>query len=164
VAGPPDLSGPAPRKVWIRLSDAAAELGIPRSTFLGLAEREGIAITQRYGRRGVAAADLDTFLERCRIAPGSYGPPLVPYNGRGSPVEVRHLKLLDAVGAALSWSDARLAQEVGVDVATVGRWRLKGVPNSYLPALRALRETAGRGPLDRLEIAPAPALGEPVPA
>jgi hypothetical protein len=56
-----------------------------RSGFTALAEREGIAITLRYGQRGVAAARLDAFVERCRIPPGSYGPELVPYSGRSSP-------------------------------------------------------------------------------
>jgi transcriptional regulator with XRE-family HTH domain len=154
LVGSPELSRRAPGRVWIRLSDATAQLGLPRSSFLSLAERKGIAITERYGRRGVAATDLDALLERCRIAPSSYGPPLVPYTGHGSPVEVRHLELLDAVAAALSWNDARLAVELGIDATTVSRWRSKGVPNSYLPALRALREAAGTGPVDRLDIAP----------
>jgi hypothetical protein len=52
----------------MRLSDVAARLGMSRSGFLGLAERDGIAITQRYGQRGVVAAARDAFLERCRIA------------------------------------------------------------------------------------------------
>jgi hypothetical protein len=45
----------------------------------------------------------------------------------------------------LSWSDARLAREVGVDADTVGRWRSTGVPNSYRRALRALRDAAHDG-------------------
>jgi hypothetical protein len=140
--------------VWIRLTDAAARLGLSGSGFLGLAERQGIAITERSGRRGVATAELNAYLERCRIPPGSYRPELVPCKGRDSPVEVRHLDLLDAVAVDRSWSDARLAQEVGVDATTVGRWRSTGVPNSYLPALRALRDAARDGRLDRLDIAP----------
>jgi hypothetical protein len=139
--------------VWIRLTDAAARLGMSRTGFLCLAEREGIAITQRYGQRGIAAAELDAFVKRCRIAPGSYGPPLVPYKGRFSPGEVRHLDLLDTVGTGLSWSDARLAREVGVNADTVKRWRSTGIPNSYLPALRALREAARLGGLDDLDLA-----------
>jgi hypothetical protein len=67
---------------------------------------------------------------------------------------VRHLDLLDAVEASLSWSDARLAQEIGVNPDTVGRWRSTGVPNSYLPALRALRDAARNRRLDSLDIAP----------
>jgi restriction endonuclease Mrr len=45
--------------VWIRLTDAAARLGLSSNSFVGLAEREGIAITHRYGRRGVAAAGVE---------------------------------------------------------------------------------------------------------
>jgi hypothetical protein len=47
--------------------------------FVGLAQQEEIAITHRSGRSGVAAAEFDAYLEWCRIAPGSYGPELVPY-------------------------------------------------------------------------------------
>jgi hypothetical protein len=140
--------------VWIRLADAAAQLGMSRSGFLGLAEREGIAITERYGRRGVTAAQLDAFVERCRIPTASYGPELVPYSGRSSSAEVRHLHLLDAVVAGLSWTDARLAQQVGVDARTVQRWRSNGVPNSYLPALRALLEATRNRRADGLDLAP----------
>jgi hypothetical protein len=114
----------------------------------------GIAITLRYGRRGVTAAQLDAFVERCRIAPASYGPKLVPYKGHNGPAEVRHLDLLDAVAAGLSWTDARLAREVGVNTDTVARWRSAGVPNSYVPALRALRDAVGRRRADRVDLAP----------
>jgi hypothetical protein len=89
--------------VWIPLTDAAARVGLSRTGFLGLDEREGIAITQRYSRRSVAAAELDAYLERCRIPPGSYGPELVPYKGQNGPAEVRHLDLLDAVAAGLAF-------------------------------------------------------------
>jgi hypothetical protein len=82
-----------------------------RSGFLGLAQWEGIAITERYGRRYVIAARLDAYLERCRIAPGSYGPELVPDKGHKGPAEVRHVDLLNTVGTGLSWNDARLAEE-----------------------------------------------------
>jgi hypothetical protein len=140
--------------VWIRLTDAAARLGLSRSGFLGLAEREGIVITQRSGRRGVTAAQLDAFAERCRIAPASYGPELVPYKGRNGPAEVRHLDLLDAVVAGLSLTDARLAQQIGINTQTVQRWRSTGIPNSYLPALRALRDAAGERRADRADLAP----------
>jgi hypothetical protein len=102
----------------------------------------------------VTTADLDAYLERCPIALGSHGPGSVPYKGRQTATEVRHLDLLDAVAVGLSWSDARLAREVGVDAATVGRWRTTGMPNSYLPALRALRDVARNGRLDGLDIAP----------
>jgi hypothetical protein len=125
-----------------------------RSGFLGLVEREGIAITERYGRRGVTAAQLEAFVERCRIAPGSYGPELVPYKGRQTATEVRHLDLLEAVVAGLSWTDARMAREVGVNTDTVVRWRSAGVPNSYLPALRALRNATGKRRVDRVDLAP----------
>jgi hypothetical protein len=123
------------------------------TAFLGLAEREGIAITQRYGRRGVAAAEPDAYLERCRIAPGNYSPVSVHYKGRHNAAEVRHLDLLDAVETGLSWSDTRLAREVGVDAETVAPWRFAGVPNSYLPALRALRDATGKRRVDRLDLA-----------
>jgi hypothetical protein len=125
-----------------------------RNGFVGLAEREGIAITQRYGRRGVTAAQLDAFVQGCRIAPGSYRPELVPYKGRQTATEVRHLDLLEAVAVGLSWSDARLAREIGVNTYTVTRWRSAGVPNSYLPALRALRDATGKRRADRVDIAP----------
>jgi hypothetical protein len=154
LVGSTELSGRASGQVWIRLTDAAARLGLSRSGFVGLAEREGIAITHRGGRRGVIAAELDDYLGRCRISPASYGPELVPYCGRSSPAEVRHLDLLDAVGAGLSWSDARLARDVGVNIDTVARWRSAGVPNSYLPALRPLRDATGEGRLERLDLAP----------
>jgi hypothetical protein len=121
---------------------------------LGLAQREGIAITDWSGRRGVITADLDAYLERCRIALGSYGPGSVPYKGRQTATEVRHLDLLEAVAVGLSWSDARLAREVGVDPETVERWRSTGVPNGYLSALRALRDVARNGRLDSLDLAP----------
>jgi hypothetical protein len=67
---------------------------------------------------------------------------------------VRHLDLLDAVVAGLSWADARLAREVGVNIDTVARWRSAGVPNSYLPALRALRDAARERRADRVDLAP----------
>jgi hypothetical protein len=41
-----------------------------------------------------------------------------------------------------------LAGQVGVDADTVARWRSTGVPNSYLSALRALRNAARSGRLD----------------
>jgi hypothetical protein len=153
LAGSTELSGRASGRVWVRLTDAATQLGMSRSGFVRLAQREGISITQRYGRRGVAAAELDAFLERCRIAPGSYGPEVVPYKGHNGPAEVRHLDLLDAVAAGLSWTDARLAREVGVNTDTVTRWRSAGIPNSYLPALRALRDAARHGRADGLDVA-----------
>jgi hypothetical protein len=71
--------------------------------------------------------------------------------------------LLDAVVAGLSWTDARLAREVGVDANSVGRWRSTGVPNSYLPALRALRDAA-RDPPRRFGYRPSAAVGQPLPA
>jgi hypothetical protein len=129
--------------VWIRLTHAASRLGLSRSSFLVLAEREGIAITERYGRRGVTTPQLDAYVERCRIPPASYGPELVPYKGPNGPAEVRHLDLLDAVVAGLSWTDARLAREVGVNTDTVARWRSAGVP------------TATCRPSERCEMQPA---------
>jgi hypothetical protein len=102
----------------------------------------------------VAAAELDAFLRRCRIPPASYGPELVPYKGHNGPAEVRHVDLLDAVAAGLSWSDARLAQEIRVDPETVDRWRSTGVPNSYLPALRALVEATRNRRADGLNLTP----------
>jgi hypothetical protein len=143
----------APWRRWIGLTDAAARLGLSDSSFLGLAEREGISITHRGGRRGVVATELDDYLKRCQIRPGSYGAGSVPYKGRRSPLEAPHLDLLDAVVSGLSWSDARLAQELGVDADWIGRWRSSGVPNSYLPALRALREAASKVRLVGLDIA-----------
>jgi hypothetical protein len=74
LAGSTELSGRASGPAWIRLTDAATQLGMSRRGFLGLAEWEGIAITQRYGRRGVTTAQLDAYLTRCRIPPASYGP------------------------------------------------------------------------------------------
>jgi hypothetical protein len=67
---------------------------------------------------------------------------------------VRHLDLLDAVVAGLSWSDTRLAQQVGADNHTVRRWRSSGVPNSYLPALRSLRDATAKRGIDRVDLAP----------
>jgi hypothetical protein len=148
------VSGRASGPAWITLTDAATRLGMSRTSFVRLAEREGIPITQRYGRRGVTAAQLDAVVERCRIPPGSYGPELVPYSGRSTPAEVRHLDLLNAVAAGLSWNDARLAREVGVNTYTVTRWRSAGVPNSCLPALRALRDATGKRRVDRVDLAP----------
>jgi hypothetical protein len=121
--------------------------------FVGLAEREGMAITGRSGGAAWTTAGRDAYLERCQIAPGSYGPELVPHKGHNNPAEVGHLDLLDAVADSLSWSDARLAQEVAVDIETVARWRSTGIPNSYLPARRALREAAGHGRRDGLDLA-----------
>jgi hypothetical protein len=77
---------------------------------VGLAEREAMAITHRSGRRGVAAAELDAYLERCRIPPGRSGPELAPYKRRSSPAQVRHVDLLESVVSCLSWTDARLAR------------------------------------------------------
>jgi hypothetical protein len=65
------MSRRVPGRPWIRLADAAARLGLSQGGFESLAEPEGIAITQRYGRLGMARAELDAYLERCRIAPGS---------------------------------------------------------------------------------------------
>jgi hypothetical protein len=141
-------------RAWISLTDAAIRLRLSRSGFVGLAQREGITITERSGRPGVTTAELDAYLERCRIFLGSYGPGSVPYRGRQTATEVRHLDLLETVTAGLSRSDARLAREVGVNPETVERWRSTGVPNGYLPALRALRDAARNGRLDGLDIAP----------
>jgi hypothetical protein len=154
LVGSTELSGDASGPVWIRLTHAANQLGLSRSSFLGLAEREGIVITERYGRRGVTAAQLDAYLERCRIAPGSYGPELVPYKGHNGPAQVRHVDLLDAVVAGLSCTDARLAQQVGLDARTVQRWRSNGVLNSYLPALRALLQATSNRRADGPDLAP----------
>jgi hypothetical protein len=149
-----ELSRRPPGLAWISLTEAAIRPRLSRSGFLGLAQREGIAITERYGRRGVASAELNGYLERCRIAPGSYSPGSVPYKGRRGPGQVRHLDLLDEVAGLLSWDDADLARRVGVDIDSVGRWRSTGVPNGYLPALRALRDIARNGRLDGLDLAP----------
>jgi hypothetical protein len=117
---------------------------------MSLAEKEGIAMTEWYGRRGVTAAELDAYLARCQIPRGSYSSGSVPYKGRRGPGQVRHLDLLDEVAGNLFWDDADLARRVGVDINTVGRWRLTGVPNGYL---RALRDAARNGRLDGLDIA-----------
>jgi hypothetical protein len=128
-----ELSGRAPGRVWISLTDTATRLRFSRSGFLGLVQREGIAITQRHGGRGVSAAELDAFLERCRIAPESYGPELVPYKGHNSPAEVRHLDLFDAVAAGLWWRDARLLER---SVSTPTRWHAGGRPGSRTATCR----------------------------
>jgi hypothetical protein len=77
----------------------------------------------------------------------------MPYKGHSGPAEVRYLDLLDTVASGLSWSDARRAREVGVNIGTVARWRSAGVPNSYLPVLRALRDAPRTRRVDRLDLA-----------
>jgi hypothetical protein len=153
LARPPELNCRAAGLVWIRVTDAAARLGLSPHSFVSLAEREGIAITERYGRRGVTAAELDAYVARCQIPRGSYSSGSVPYKGRRGPGQVRHLDLLDELAGLLSWDDADLARRVGVDIDTVGRWRSTGVSNGYLRALRALRDAARNGRLDDLDIA-----------
>jgi hypothetical protein len=41
--------------------------GLFQARFVNLVNRQGIAITHRYGRRGVATAQLDDYRERCRV-------------------------------------------------------------------------------------------------
>jgi hypothetical protein len=51
------------------------------------------------------AAELNAYLERCRIGPGSSGAGSVPYKRRHGAAEIWQLDLLDTVG-----SDVDLAQ------------------------------------------------------
>jgi hypothetical protein len=82
----------------------------------------------------VVVAELDAYLERCRIVSGNYGPELVvPYKGHNGPAEVRHGPARHGRDRPVV-SDARLAQEVEIDEGTVERWWSTGVTNSYLPA------------------------------
>jgi hypothetical protein len=66
------------------------------------------------------------------------------------------LDLLDEVAGILSWDNTDLAQQVWVDIDTVGRWRSTGLPNGYLRDARALRDAARKGCLDGLDIFPLP--------
>jgi hypothetical protein len=125
---------------WVTVAEAAARLGISDSGFRGLAKREEVLVRRRGSQPGVSAEQVEALRMRSRIPPGSYGPELVPYKGRSNAGEVRYLELLDAVVARRRWTDAQVAKALGVQTDRVPRWRSHGVPNCYVPALRALRD------------------------
>jgi hypothetical protein len=89
---------------------------------------------------------VNAILRRSQIATGSYSSRSVPYRGRRNSTDVAHLELLDAVLASRGWSDTELADALGVDAYRHRRWRSVGVPNAYIPALRALRYSDGDTP------------------
>ena len=131
---PPDRPGK-----WLTVPEAAARLGLSPSGFRGLAKRVGIAIQRRGNRPGVPAWEVKALQVQSQIPTGSYGRGSVPYKGRSNAAEVRHLELLDAVVNSRRWTDAQVARALGLHSDRIPRWRSRGVPNCYVPALRALR-------------------------
>jgi hypothetical protein len=139
---------------WLPVRSAAARLGLSTFAFRGIAQRAGITIQRRIGHPQVLASQVDALLRNSRISTGRYGRGSVPYGGRKNATEVRHVGLLDGVVQRHGWTDAEVAQAVGVDSDRIARWRSIGVANGYLPALRALAESDTVDPLHIARLLP----------
>ncbi len=111
---------------FLSVRTAANRLGGSTFTFRGMAQRAGITIQGRIGRPQVRASQVDALLKGTRIPPGSYGPGSVPYTDRDR-------DFLDAVVERHGWTDAQVAQAVGVDPGRVHRWRSTGSPERLRP-------------------------------
>jgi hypothetical protein len=132
---PPDRPGK-----WLTVPEAAARLGLSPGGFRGLAKRVGITIQRRGNRPGVSAWEVKALRVHSQIPTGSYSRESMPYKGRRNAGEVQHLELLDSVASGRRWTDTRVANALGVHRDRIPRWRSHGVPNCYVPALRALRD------------------------
>jgi hypothetical protein len=146
---PPDPAGE-----WLTVDQAANHLGLSPSGFRALASDESLEVRRRGSRPGVRRVDLDTYLARARIRPGdiSTGGSLDP-KPRYEPAEpdVPHVNP-DAPGVAeatflrdqLGWTDADIAEALGLHYSNVYRRRLKGFRAEQIQRLRRLIEDSVR--------------------
>jgi hypothetical protein len=138
---------PHPDGEWLTVEQAAARLGLSPSGFRGLAETEGFEVRRRGNRPGVRQVDVDAYLERARIQPGavaggrragpSYFRAHEPY-ARGIDAEVPGLAEVNRLRDELGWSDAIIANALGIHFSNVSRRRVNGFQPVQIALMRRL--------------------------
>jgi hypothetical protein len=137
---PPDPAGD-----WLTVDQAAAYAGLSTSGFRGLAEAENLDVRRRGRRPGVLRADLDAYLERARIQPGTITG-VSTSKGRYEAHE-RYARDVDGYvpGLAevdrlhgLGWNDTAIAHALGMHFSNVSRRRVNGFSTRHIAQLRRL--------------------------
>ncbi len=87
----------------------------------------------RVGRNWhVEEADISAWIAGRVVPTGALGPTVA-----GGPRKDNRY-LLDAVLALSGWDARRLSAALGVSLVRIEEWPTKGVPNAYVPRLRAI--------------------------
>jgi len=138
---------------WLTVDQAAAELGLSPSGFRGLAKTEHLTIRRRGRQPGVWRADLDAYLERARIQPGQmtalsrdhrrsarFGAH-EPY-ARTIDAHVPGLGEANVLRDELGWTDADIADLLGIHYSNVSRRRINGFSAEQVTKMRQLADTS----------------------
>jgi hypothetical protein len=96
---------------------------------------DGVEIRWRGNQPGVNWTSVEAYIQRCRIA-GRANDTLLRQVHPDQPL--RGVARLDRVKARFDWSDHDVADALGVYPSAVSRYRLTGVPDRQLRALRNL--------------------------
>jgi hypothetical protein len=137
---PPDLAGE-----WLTIDQAAAYVGLSASGFHGLADGEDIEVRRRGRRPGVLKADLDAYLQRARIRPGTVRG-VSTSKGRYEAHE-RYARSVDGYVPGLDevdrlhelgWNNTTIAQALGIHFSNVSRRRVNGFNVAQVTELRRL--------------------------
>jgi hypothetical protein len=127
---------------WVTVPEAARRLGMSLGSFRSLAREEGIEVCRRGHRPGVNWGDVARFIARSRVT--RVDETLLRQVHAGRPIP--GVNLLDEIEARFGWSDHDVADALRVWPSAVSRYRVNGVPNVKIAALRRLAEMSrGRG-------------------
>jgi hypothetical protein len=140
VRQPPDPAGE-----WLTVDQAAAYIGLSAAGFRRLATVEDLEVRRRGRRPGVLRADLDAYLHRARVQPGTV---------RGASISKERYQALepfarDVAGYVpglaavdrlhqLGWTDATIAVSLGIHFSKVSRRRVNGFSDAQIDKLRRL--------------------------
>jgi hypothetical protein len=105
-------------------------------SFRSVAKQEGIEIRRRSRQPGVNWGDVERCIARSRIT--RVNETLLRQVHAGRPIP--GVNLLDQIEARFGCSDHDVADALGVWPSAVSRYRVNGVPNIKIPALRRLAE------------------------
>ncbi len=128
--------GDGPLVEWVTVPEAARRLGMSPGSFRSVAKEEGIEVCRRGRQPGVNWTDVKRFIARSRIT--RVNETLLRQIQAGRPMP--GVDLLDEIEARFGWSDHDVADALGVWPSAVSRYRVNGVPNRKIPALRRLAE------------------------
>jgi hypothetical protein len=127
------LGGRAARRVGDGVRGGPT-LGYVPGSFRSVAKEEGIEVCRRGRQPGVNWGDVERFIVRSRIA--RVNETLLRQVDAGRPIP--GVNLLEGIEARFGWSDHDVEDTLRVWPSAVSRYRVNGVPNIRIPALRRL--------------------------
>jgi DNA-directed RNA polymerase specialized sigma24 family protein len=150
---------PDPAREWLTVGQAAAELGLSPSGFRGLAKTEGLTIRRRSRQPGLLRADIDGYLERVRLGPGDVTTARRAGDLRTGRQVSSDFAAYESVQRAVTnvpglaeamtlrdehgWTDADIAELLGLHYSNVYRRRLRGFSPEQIAAMRQVIDRSG---------------------